>query len=249
HATYDAAGDMTCRALSGFACGGNHAQSLSYSNERMLAHWQNTPSSPTLQDDFLYDGSGQRMEQSVNTSGTTTATTYLLGGVEEVTGGTITTYLGVAGLPSAVRVGSTLSYLITDGLGSVSEAFDTNGNETAAQLYTPYGQTRYTTGVMPTSKGFTSDGHAAYSELVLPEGSQHIVSICKEETHTIENLTANLRTSLKRLAPLSLFQPLAAFRRGLSRQPKHQIPLGSCQIECERTRVDLRLRGMRDTWP
>jgi len=65
HATYDAAGDLTCRALSGFACGGNHAQSLSYSNERLLAHWQNMTSSPTVQDDFLYDGSGQRMEQSV----------------------------------------------------------------------------------------------------------------------------------------------------------------------------------------
>ena len=104
----------------------------------------------------MYDGSGQRMEQSVNTSGTTTATAYLLGGVEEVTGGVITTYLGVAGLPSAVRVGSTLSYLVSDGLNSVSEAFDTAGNETAAQLYTPYGQTRYSSGVMPTAKGFTS---------------------------------------------------------------------------------------------
>ena len=61
----------------------------------------------------------------------------------------------MAGLPSAVRVGSTLSYLVSDGLNSVSEAFDTNGNEIAAQLYTPYGQTRYSSDVLPTAKGFT----------------------------------------------------------------------------------------------
>jgi|SRR5579862_5842160 len=130
---------MTCRANSGsLICGATPTGAImAYSNERELAHWQNTPSSPTVQDDFLYDGSGARMEQSVNASGT------------------ITKYLGVPGLPSAVRVGSTLSYLVSDGLGSVSEAFDSNGNETAAQLYTPYGQVRYTSGVMPTSKGFT----------------------------------------------------------------------------------------------
>ncbi|HLY32309.1 MAG TPA: RHS repeat-associated core domain-containing protein [Ktedonobacterales bacterium] len=155
HANYDAAGDITCRATGGAVCGGSSAQSLSYSNERQLAHWQNAPSSPTVQDDFLYDGAGARMEQSVNTSGTITATAYLLKGAEESTGGVITKYLGVAGLPSAVRVGSTLSYLTSDVLGSVSEAFDTNGNVIASQLYTPYGQMRYSSGVMPTAKGFT----------------------------------------------------------------------------------------------
>ncbi len=107
------------------------------------------------QDDYLYDGNGQRVMQYVNVSGTITTTAYLLGGVEESTTGVITKYLGVPDLPSAVRAGSTLSYLASDGLGSVSEAFDTNGNETAAHLYAPYGTVRYAAGTMPTAKGFT----------------------------------------------------------------------------------------------
>src|SRR5579875_1966846 len=127
-ATYDAAGDMTCRAPgSGVTCGGSspNGQTMTYNALRQLAHWQNTPSSPLTQDDFLYDGSGQRVMQYVNVNGSITTTAYLLGGIEESTSNVITKYLGVAGLPSAVRVGSTLSYLVSDGLGSVSEAFDT----------------------------------------------------------------------------------------------------------------------------
>jgi len=157
-ATYYAAGDMTCRAPgSGVTCGGSspNGQTMTYDALRQLAHWQNTPSNPLTQDDFLYDGSGQRVMQYVNVNGSITTTAYLLGGAEESSGGIITKYLGVAGLPSAVRVGSTLSYLVSDGLGSVSEAFDASGNETAAQLYAPYGTVRYAAGTMPTAKGFT----------------------------------------------------------------------------------------------
>jgi len=156
-ASYDAAGDMTCRAPgSGVTCGGSspNGQTMTYDAERQLAHWQNTPSSPATQDDYLYDGGGQRAMQYVNVSGTITTTAYLLGGLEESTGGVITKYLGVAGLPQAVRVGSTLSYLTTDGLGSVSESFDTAGNETATQLFAPYGTVRYAANSMPTTKGF-----------------------------------------------------------------------------------------------
>ncbi len=53
---------------------------------------------------------------------------------------------------------------------------------------------------LPPAPCYSSDGHAAYAELVWPEGSQHIVSLAKEEPDTIESLNANLRTYLKRLA-------------------------------------------------
>lgn len=53
---------------------------------------------------------------------------------------------------------------------------------------------------LPRATRSTSDGHAAYQEVVWPEGSQHLVSIGKEETYTVESLNANLRTYLKRLA-------------------------------------------------
>ena len=130
-------------------------------NEGRLAHWQSAPgSSPATTDDYLYDGEGNRVAQVVTTSSSTSSVYYLLGGAEEVSisGGTttLTKYFSVAGLPTAMRVGSAISYLATDGLGSVTAAFDGNGNLEAAQLYLPYGEgTRYSTGSMPTSKGFT----------------------------------------------------------------------------------------------
>ena len=61
-----------------------------------------------------------------------------------------------SGTPAALRVGTgAVTYLATDGLGSVNAALDGNGNVTAAQLFGPYGQGRYTTGAMPTTKGYT----------------------------------------------------------------------------------------------
>ncbi len=158
-ASYDAAGDLTCRAPnSSVTCAGTPTgATLSYDAERRLAHWQNTPSSPTTQDDYLYDGAGNRVEQYVNTSGPISTTAYLLGGVEEISNGVVTKYLGAKGLPTAVRVGTSgnLNYLATDGLGSVSVAVDGSGNVVASQLFGPYGASRYSSGTMPTSRGFT----------------------------------------------------------------------------------------------
>lgn len=54
-----------------------------------------------------------------------------------------------------VGTGGTLSYLASDALGSVSAALDGSGAVTAAQLYAPYGGVRYSSGTMPTAKGFT----------------------------------------------------------------------------------------------
>jgi RHS repeat-associated protein len=98
-----------------------------------------------------------------------TSTTSYLGGLEEATNDgtttTLTKYFSVPGLPTAMRVGSTLSYLASDGLGSVSEALDGSGAVTAQQLYAPYGGTRYMSGVMPTTKGYTGQRQDAVSGL------------------------------------------------------------------------------------
>src|SRR5579885_1852923 len=70
---------------------------------------------------------------------------------------------------------------------------------------------------LPPAPRSTSDGRAAYAELVWPEGSQHLVSLGKEETYTIESVNANLRTYLKRLARRSrcFSRSLEALRRAL----------------------------------
>jgi IS1 family transposase len=53
---------------------------------------------------------------------------------------------------------------------------------------------------LPAAERFASDEHAAYADLVWPEGAQAVLSLGKEEPHPIESVNANLRTSLKRLA-------------------------------------------------
>jgi len=169
-ASYDVVGDMTCRAPnSSVTCAGTPTgATMTYDAERRLASWQNTPTTPTVQAAYLYDGEGQRIEQWVNTNGTQTTTGYLLGGQEERTNaGTITKYLGAKGLPTAIRVGTagSLNYLASDGLGSVSVAVDASGNVVASQLYAPYGTARYNSGTMPTSKGFTGQRADATSGL------------------------------------------------------------------------------------
>src|SRR6185312_5023072 len=66
-------------------------------------------------------------------------------------------FTGADGLPTAERVGTNgpLSYLASDGQGTVSTSLDSAGNVTSQQLYTPYGNARYSSGSSPTSIGYT----------------------------------------------------------------------------------------------
>jgi RHS repeat-associated protein len=159
-ASYDAAGDMTCRApTSSTTCAGTPTGApLTYDAEGMLVAWQNTPTSPTTTIGDLYDGQGDRVEQQVTQNGTTTATVYI-GNLEEIatTGSTTTTttyyYAGTARV--ALAVNGTVSYLASDALGTVEVALDASGTTTAATLDAPYGGTRYNSGTMPTDYGYT----------------------------------------------------------------------------------------------
>jgi RHS repeat-associated protein len=164
-AAYDAAGNMTCRAITNATtCSGSPTgNALSYDNEGNLASWQNTPSSPATTNTFLYDGSGNRVEQVSATSAGTTTTTKYIGSREELT--TIAPphganqevdtiyYNGVA--LSVGGVLSTLSYMLTDKLGSLTAAVNTSGVVTASQLYNPYGSVRYSNGTLPGTKAYT----------------------------------------------------------------------------------------------
>ncbi len=155
-ASYDAAGDMTCRApSSSLTCSGTATgQSMLYDQLRRLLHWQNQTSSPTTTEGYVYDGEGQRVERAVTTGGTTTVT-YTIGSYEDVTSvngsTTITKYYG----KSAVSVNGTISYLVDDGLGSVSESLSSSGSVDGAQLFAPYGAVRYSTGSFPGPQAFT----------------------------------------------------------------------------------------------
>jgi len=110
---------MTCRApSSSTTCAGTPTGAqLGYNNEGELSTWQNAPSSPSTTAQFLYDGQGQRVEQSVTQAGTT-ATTVYVGDVEELstTGGTTTTtaYYYLDGKRIGLSVNGVISHLASD---------------------------------------------------------------------------------------------------------------------------------------
>ena len=52
---------------------------------------------------------------------------------------------------------------------------------------------------LPPADRYCSDQLALYQDLCWPEGSEHVVSEGKRDTHTVESLNANLRTYLGRL--------------------------------------------------
>jgi insertion element IS1 protein InsB len=53
---------------------------------------------------------------------------------------------------------------------------------------------------LPPAASYCTDRSPIYPALLWPEGSSHIISKGKEQTHTIESINANLRHYLKKLA-------------------------------------------------
>ncbi len=68
--------------------------------------------------------------------------------------GSLIKYYGSLGLNTGATA-STIFYLASDGLGSLQVTLNGSGSATALQLNAPYGAVRYSSGVFPTSKGFT----------------------------------------------------------------------------------------------
>ncbi len=159
--SYDAAGNMICRApSSSTTCTGSSptGATMAYDAEGRLNSWQNAPTNPTSQAWFMYDGEGRRVEQ-LTSGGSGNHTYYLPGNVEEVTpSGGLVKYYTADGLLIGENTASTASgiyYLASDGLGSVTETLNGSGTVTGSILYGPYGGIRYSSGTMPTAKGFT----------------------------------------------------------------------------------------------
>jgi RHS repeat-associated protein len=166
-ASYNAAGNMTCRAPSGAStCAGGSptGAQLAYNNEGQLVSWQGGG----VTDTFLYDCQGQRVAQQAAQGGTSTTTVYV-GGTEAVTtsGSTTSTktYYAANGHRVAMAVNGSFAYLASDGLGSTAVALSAGGAAIASQLSAPYGSVRYSSGSMPTDYSFTGQRADAASGL------------------------------------------------------------------------------------
>jgi YD repeat-containing protein len=138
---YDANGNAVTRTV------GASSYALTYDGENRL-----TTVSGAATASFVYDGDGQRVKGTV--CGVTTA---YLGGYYEWTGSAATakSYYRAGSQIVALRVGTTLHFLLGDHLGSTSKTANASGSLLAELRYKPWGETRYTSGTTPTSVRFT----------------------------------------------------------------------------------------------
>jgi RHS repeat-associated protein len=110
---------------------------------------------------FMYDGDGKRMAQTINGE-----TTYFVGNYYEVSGSTITKYYYAGSQKVAMRVGSTVYYLLSDHLGSTSLTLNASGSVISELRYTSWGSVRYQAGVTPTEYTYTGQYSESYLNLL-----------------------------------------------------------------------------------
>jgi RHS repeat-associated protein/uncharacterized repeat protein (TIGR01451 family) len=142
--TYDANGNMVTRVEGGLT----YTQTFDAENRLVSV----TVSGQTTQ--FIYDGDGNLVKK-INPGG---SKTIYVGGIYEVdktSGGTVTRTVTYYPAGGAMRINSTLYYVLKDHLGSASVVTDATGNTVGEQRYYPYGETRLTTGTIYTDRLFT----------------------------------------------------------------------------------------------
>jgi RHS repeat-associated protein len=147
--TYDANGNMLTRVENGIEW------SMTYSIENRLASMTDGDSVWV----YTYDGDGNLVKQVASNG---TETHFLLGGAYEVSGNTTRTYYSIAGQMVGMRAGSTLTYLLTDHLGSVVAITDAAGALVEESRYLPYACPRTVGGGARPELGALSGTDKAY---------------------------------------------------------------------------------------
>jgi RHS repeat-associated protein len=105
---------------------------------------------------FVYDGDGNRVKSVVGAT-----TTYFVGSHYETSGGVVTRYYLAGGTRVAIRTGSAFYWLLSDHLGSTSKVATSTGALHSQQLYKAWGESRYTSGTLPTR--YTYTGQYSYA--------------------------------------------------------------------------------------
>ncbi|WKZ50325.1 MAG: RHS repeat-associated core domain-containing protein [Anaerolineales bacterium] len=105
---------------------------------------------------FVYDGDSKQIKATVNG-----ITAVYVGNHYEVKNSIVTKYYFAGSTRIAVRKDGTLSFLLSDHLGSSSVTTNANGAKTASALYKAFGETRYTLGSLGTDYKFTGQREEA----------------------------------------------------------------------------------------
>jgi len=109
---------------------------------------------------FIYDGDGNLVKK-INPNG---SKTLYVGGVYEVdkaSGGSVTRTVTYYPAGGAMRINSTLYFILKDHLGSASVVTDASGTILGENRYYPFGETRVTTGTIFTDRLFTGQREMA----------------------------------------------------------------------------------------
>jgi RHS repeat-associated protein len=104
---------------------------------------------------YRYNGTGDRLQQTVN-SVTTSYTLDLAAGLTQVLANGTQTYLYGVGRVAQYRLEG-VDYFLGDALGSVRQLVDGNGAVTLAKSYQPYGEVYSSTGSGASNYGFTNE--------------------------------------------------------------------------------------------
>ncbi len=127
---------------------GSNTYNLTYDAENHLAGVSGAATAT-----FVYDGDNNRVKATVGG-----VTTVHIGAYFEWTGSTSTmkTYYSAGGARVAVRTGSsTLSFILTDHLGSTSVTTNSSGTLLTDNRYKAWGESRYASGTLPTKFTYT----------------------------------------------------------------------------------------------
>jgi len=150
--TYDANGNMTCRAEGSVT----YKQDFNIENQLIAVSVMSGGCNGTVTSltSFVYDGDGN-MVMKINSDG---SKTIYVGGVYEEdrsSSGTLIHTRVYYPAGGAMRIDGTLYYVLKDQLGSASVVTDSGGNVVGEQRYYPFGETRFTSGTMYTDKLYT----------------------------------------------------------------------------------------------
>ncbi|HMN00461.1 MAG TPA: RHS repeat-associated core domain-containing protein [Anaerolineales bacterium] len=137
--SYDDNGNMTTRNVDG------QTYTLSYDAENRLVSVSGAATA-----NYVYDGDGKQIKSVVNG-----VTTFYVGNHYEVKSSLVTKYYFAGSTRVAVRKDGTLSYLLGDHLGSSSVTTNASGAKIASLMYKAWGETRHSTGTMPTDYRYT----------------------------------------------------------------------------------------------
>ena len=148
--TYDANGNMITRVEGGLT----YTQIFDAENRLISV----TVSGQTTQ--FIYDGDGNLVKK-IKPDGSSTTYGRGIYEVDKNAGGSVTRVVTYYPLGGAMRINSTLYYILKDHLGSASVVTDASGNAVGEQRYYPYGETRVTTGTIFTDQLFTGQREMA----------------------------------------------------------------------------------------